>query len=126
MAERPAQIDGGAWTRLVATAGALAERARTIFERPRAATTPPAPPVGADALAALEVRAIGLEKRVDGIAEEVVASFEVVKAITEQHSQLVQAVDVLLARTRFLGRACIALAAGIAAVALLAVAGWMR
>ena len=79
---------------------------------------PPATP--ADAIAALEIRVRGIQTKVDQLNEEAVSSFAVVRSLTEQHSQLVAAVDVLIARTRVLWRVCILLV--VALVALLAFA----
>ncbi len=68
------------------------------------------------AIAAFELRLEALEKKSAQLREEAVASFDVVRSITDQHSQVVQAVDVLLVRTRvlvwisiLLGVACVAL-----------------
>lgn len=69
------------------------------------------------AIAAFELRLEALERKSAQLREEVVASFDVVRSITDQHSQVVQAVDVLLVRTRLLLRVCVLL--GIACVALL-------
>lgn len=68
------------------------------------------------AIAAFELRLEALEKKSAQLRGEAVASFEVVRAITDQHSQVVHAVDVLLVRTRVLIRVSILL--GIASVAL--------
>lgn len=73
-------------------------------------------PPGADGLAALELRVLGLEKRMAQLGEEVVASFDVVRSLTHQHSHLVDAVDVLLVRTGVLVRICMLL--GLVSVAL--------
>ncbi len=68
------------------------------------------------AIAAFELRLEALEKRSAQLREEAVASFDVVRSITDQHSQVVHAVDVLLVRTRLLVR--ISLLLGVACVAL--------
>jgi len=78
-------------------------------------------PTGPDAIAALDVRLGTLEKKVAGLKEESKSSFEVVRSLTEQHSQLVHAVDVLIARTRVLLRVCILLAVALVALFVLAV-----
>jgi len=69
-----------------------------------------------EAIAAFELRLEALEKKSAQLREEAVASFEVVRSITDQHSQVVQAVDVLLVRTRVLVRISILL--GVVCVAL--------
>ena len=51
-----------------------------------------------------------LDKRTRQLSEEAVASFQVVRAITEQHSKMIEAVDLLLERTRVLLWLCGALA----------------
>lgn len=68
------------------------------------------------AIAAFELRLEALEKKSAQLREEAVASFDVVRSITDQHSQVVQAVDVLLVRTQVLVRISILL--GVACVAL--------
>ena len=69
------------------------------------------------AIAAFELRLEALEKKSAQLREEAVASFDVVRAIADQHSHVVQAVDVLLVRTRVLVRISVLL--GIACIALL-------
>lgn len=69
------------------------------------------------AIAAFELRLEALEKKSAQLREEAVASFDVVRSITDQHSQVVQAVDVLLVRTRLLVRVSVLL--GITCLALL-------
>jgi hypothetical protein len=69
------------------------------------------------AIAAFELRLEALEKKSAQLREEAVASFDVVRSITDQHSQVVQAVDVLLVRTRVLVRISVLL--GITCIALL-------
>ena len=103
---------------MLGMAPALAERAKRLFSR-RGNEAPP--PAAAEAVSAIEVRMHTVEKRVVELREEMAASFEVVSAITDQHSELVRTVDELLARTRRLQRICIASAIGLG-VALLAMA----
>lgn len=76
----------------------------------------------AEQLAELQIRVNALEKRVAQLKDETTASFEVVKSITEQHSQLVHAMDLLIARTRVLARVCVLLAAGLIVLLVLAIA----
>jgi hypothetical protein len=84
----------------------------------------------AEAHAAVEVRLQVLESRAAGLEEEAVSSFEVVRSITEQHSQLAEhnarlaeTVDALLARTRLLAWAC---AAAVCAATLALLAALLR
>jgi len=104
-----------AWSKAVSLAPAMVERCRKLWngvaQRP-ARTAPsatPEEPAGAEALPALEVQVHGLRSRARRLEDEAAASFEVVRAIAEQHSQLaeqqaalIDAVQLLLARTRAL------------------------
>jgi hypothetical protein len=56
----------------------------------------------ADALSILEARVVRVESRAIEIANEAVASSEVLKSLAEQNSQLVRAVENLHDRTRLL------------------------
>jgi len=123
-----ASISDIPWGKALASAPALAERGRDLLGRlaGRAqgdvSVTPVAPATvdaSNEAIAALEVRYRVLESRAKGADEELKASFEVVHALAEQHSELVRVVDALIARTRMLLGAAIALAAVCAALALL-------
>ena len=111
------------WARVLGMAPSLAERAKKLFSHRR---SEPPPSAGAEAVSAVEVRVHAIEKRVGELGEEMAASFEVVSAITDQHSELVRTVDALLERTRFLQRFCVGLGVGLgvtlAAVAVLAIA----
>jgi hypothetical protein len=62
-----------------------------------------------------------LEKKTAELGQEAMSSFEVVRSLTEQHSQVVRAVDVLIARTRVLVRVCILLAVAVVALFIFAV-----
>jgi hypothetical protein len=104
-----------AWSKAVGLAPAMVERCRKLWngvaQRPARAAPSAAPeePASADALPALEVQVHSLGRRAKQLEEEAASSFEVVRAIAEQHSQLaeqqaalVDAVQLLLARTRAL------------------------
>jgi hypothetical protein len=113
------------WTKVVSAAPTIVEGGHRLWtlvrQRPGAEDTPHARPAAGsvpESIAALEVRLGTLESQVSQLKEEAVSSYEVVRALTEQHSQLVGAVDILIARTRVLLRACIVL--GVALVALAA------
>jgi len=113
------------WSKALGVARAMADNARDLWARASArtggATTPShlqAPAGKTEIESALELRVHELEKKVSHMDEEIVSSFDVVRALTEQHSQLASAVDVLIARTKVLLRAALLL--GVAIIALLA------
>lgn len=108
------------WSKVIGMAPAIVENGRKLWDRvsdrsggnragetTRSAAQMPVPA----AIAAFELRLEALEKKSAQLREEAVASFDVVRAITDQHSQMVQAVDVLLVRTRVLVRVSILLGA---------------
>jgi hypothetical protein len=113
------------WSKALAVAPAIAERGKKLWDSvtSRGASPTPAatatPRGAAETAAALEVRFHAAEARVAHLEQEVVASFEVVNSLAEQNSELVRAVDMLLARTRVLLRVCALLAISIAALFLL-------
>lgn len=72
------------------------------------------------AIAAVEKQIHALDMRADRLREDIVLSSEIIDKLAEQQSELVQAVEVLRARTRVLMLACVLLA-----VALIGVAGWV-
>jgi hypothetical protein len=92
------------WSKALGVAPSIAERGKTLWDRVKSR----------------EAKAPGaLEARVAELNQELAASFELVQAMAEQHSELVRAVDLLLARTRVLLRACMVLGAVLAAVLVL-------
>ena len=112
------------WARVLEVAPSIAEGARNLWQRvaSKPGQGPDATPVAqagakpdAEVLAALEVRVVPLERRTTKLEDEARSSFEVVKSMAEQHSQLVSAVDSLLVRTRVLLRI-----SGLLALALIA------
>lgn len=115
------------WSKVIGMAPTIVENGKKLWDRVSSKaggdgsgeTTQSAAdlPVPA-AIVAFELRLEALEKKSAQLREEAVASFDVVRSITDQHSQVVQAVDVLLVRTRLLVRVSILL--GIACIALLA------
>lgn len=113
------------WSRVLGMAPSLAERARKLWQR-QPAQEEAAAPATEEAVSAVEVRLHRIERRVAALQEEAVSSFEVVRAITEQHSDLVRAVDELLARTQTLLRVCVVLALGLVTAIALAVTAHMR
>jgi hypothetical protein len=118
------------WDKVSSAAPALLERARGLWSRVAGEAAPaaeakPVPASDADLGAALDVRIGPLERRVKRLEEEARASFEVVHSMADQHSQLVKAVDRLIARTQLLRRVCLALGAaiGLLVVVLLVMLG---
>jgi len=113
------------WSKALGMAPTIAENGKKLWdkasnrtERDRSGETTQGAadlPVPA-AIAAFDLRLEALEKKSAELREEAVASFDVVRSITDQHSQVVHAVDVLLVRTRLLVRISILL--GVACVAL--------
>lgn len=115
------------WDRVIAAAPAVAQRAQALWQRVSggagktlAVESPPT--LNPELLAAIDVRIGPLQQRLGALDEESRASFEVVRSMAEQHTQMVQAVDLLLARTRLLLRVCLGLAATILALAALVLA----
>lgn len=112
------------WEKVLSVAPSIVERGKNIWtkfasEDAQAADSqlstlrPPADQAASsasEALAALDARVNALERRTAGLKEESASSFEVVKSIASQHSELVHAVGVLLVRTRVLVRVCVLLA----------------
>lgn len=112
------------WSKALGVARTMADKARALWTQASertgtgsAAARLQPPAAGPEALSALDVRVHELEQSMKRVDEEVVSSFDVVRALTEQHSQLASAVDVLITRTKVLLR--VSLLLGIAVVALL-------
>ncbi len=115
------------WSKVIGMTPLIVESGGKLWDRisnRRAEAPTPAdpvvdpPPPTAEALAAIEIRVGTLEKQTAQLREEAVASFDVVRSIVDQNSQVVRAVDVLLVRTQLLVRVSVLL--GIACLALLA------
>ena len=114
------------WSKVISMTPSIVESGAKLWDRiskrqVENSTVPnpavePMPPT-AEALAAIEIRIGALEKKTVQLREEAVSSFDVVRSIVDQHSQVVHAVDVLLVRTRLLVRVSVLL--GIVCVALL-------
>jgi hypothetical protein len=113
------------WSAVLDGASSMVEGAKKLWgrmttkpqEAPGAAppSQKPEAPVS-EQIAALEVRLQVLEKKTAELGQEAMSSFEVVRSLTEQHSQVVRAVDVLIARTRVLVRVSILLAVAVVAL----------
>ena len=83
------------WTTVRRTEGEAAAAAESAQIKDRLSTH-------ADALSLLESRVVRIEARTVEIANEALASSEVLKSLAEQNSQLVRAVENLHDRTRLL------------------------
>lgn len=114
------------WSKVISMTPAIVESGGKLWDRissrrANASTVAnpsgQAPPSTPEALAAMEIRLATLEKKTADLGDEAVSSFQVVRSIVDQNAQVVQAVDVLLARTQLLLRVSILL--GIVCVALL-------
>lgn len=114
------------WSKVISMTPAIVESGGKLWERISSRRTQAstaespagqAPPSTPEALAAIEIRLMTLEKKSAELGEEAVSSFQVVKSIVDQNAQVVQAVDVLLARTQLLVRVSVLL--GFVCVALL-------
>jgi hypothetical protein len=121
-------LQDGQWKSALSLAPALVEKCRQVWQkvssRGAAISVPVAP--AAEPLPA-ELRIPEVERRVRQLESEAAASFEVVSAIAQQHSQLAEqqaqlvvVVDALLQRTRALVWSCAVLALCIVALLVLA------
>jgi hypothetical protein len=117
-----------AWKDVRGLAPGLVDNGKKLWARVSSRRAP-LPPSTFDSASVAEVRLRVLEQRVAVLEEEAVASFDVVRSITQQHSQLaeqhaemVQATDALLAHTRVLmwAGAGVALALGVLLAAAIA------
>lgn len=114
------------WSKVIGMTPSIVESGGKLWDRissrraeasaPANPAVDPLPPTP-EALAAIEIRVGTLEKKTAQLREEAVASFDVVRSIVDQNSQVVRAVDVLLVRTQLLVRVSVLL--GIACLALL-------
>jgi len=108
------------WSKVQDAVPAIVEGAKKVWGQPENKAGKPGQAVadtttqGAPTVESLQVWVDTLDRRTRQLSEEAVASFDVVRAITEQHSKMVEAVDLLLERTRVLLWSC-----GVLAVAVL-------
>lgn len=113
------------WSKVQEAVPAIVEGARKAWgqggNKPAKAVgaSPDTTSHGAPTPESLQVWIDTLDKRTRGLAEEAVASFDVVRSITEQHSKVVEAVDLLLERTRVLLWTCAALTVAVLALFVL-------
>jgi len=95
------------WDKVLGAAPAISEAALKLWQRVARAPEVPqlsaaAPALNPELLAAIDVRVGPLQQRLSALEQESRSSFEVVRSMAEQHTQLVNAVDLLLARTQLL------------------------
>jgi len=118
------------WDKVVGANASVVDGARGLWQRLRGAaaeeTAPPHPrnALNPEVMAAIDLRVQPLAKRVAALDQEVRSSFEVVNSMAQQHTQLVQAVDLLLARTRLLLLLCGLLGAASLVLLLLLLLRW--
>ena len=96
------------WADVITAAPAIVKGARNLFARTRAAeTAPPAEvPAGTDPLAQATARIAELEERLARSDQELRQWAGLTESLAEQNAKVVQAVDILRARTRLLLVAC--------------------
>jgi len=107
-------------------AAALLEEAKKLWGKLSSRSPRAAPKPAGEALSAVDVRLEALTGQLRVLEEEAAAAYEVVRSIAQQHSslseqhlQLIQAVDELAAKNRRLTVACAVLALlGLASLAL--------
>ncbi|MEO8145008.1 MAG: hypothetical protein ABI654_12425 [Betaproteobacteria bacterium] len=118
------------WSKVLELAPSIVDGGKKVWARVASEkvpdTTVPNPATqpalfNAETVAALEVKVSLLQRRISQLSEEAVASFDVVRSIAGQHSELVRVVDILLARTRTLIWICAALGVAVAVLLLVAI-----
>jgi phage-related minor tail protein len=117
------------WDKVLGAAPAISDAARKLWQRVAGASEAPSLPAAAPALnpellAAIDVRIGPLQQRMQALEQESRASFEVVRSMAEQHTQLVNAVDMLLSRTQWLLRLAVLLGAAVIVLAVLLAMRW--
>ena len=117
------------WDKVIGAAPAISDAARKLWQRvagaPEAHSLPAAAPaLNPELLAAIDVRIGPLQQRMQALEQESRASFEVVRSMAEQHTQLVNAVDMLLSRTQWLLRLAVLLGAAVIVLAVLLAMRW--
>lgn len=106
------------WGDVIEATPGIVKSARKIFARSQQAEEAATAPVPAGA-AEPSVRVAQLEASVAQLAEQQKASAQLIETLAEQNARIVEAVEALRVRMRFLIAACVALA-----VALVAMAAW--
>jgi len=111
------------WKDVFGTAPSIREEAKRIWSKVASRKAPSSKPHGP---------AAAVEQKLEHLEEEAVASFDVVRSIAQQHSQLseqhlqlVRVVDELLARTRALLWACGVLGALVVGIVVFLAARWL-
>ena len=117
------------WGEVIANAPKVADGAKKLWSAvgrkapadgpPAAAAAPDDAASGRDAIAALEARLAPVEAAAAELHGQLLQSTELIQALAEQNAQLVQRVEALRVRVRWLGAAT-----ALAAVAALAGLAW--
>ena len=114
------------WAEVIKNAPKLADGAKKLWDavaghpaQPAAAKSQPDAAPGTPNLAALEARTLTLEAAVSDLHSQMFASSELIKALAEQNTQLVQRIEANRVRVVWLS-------AAVAALAIVAIAAWLR
>jgi hypothetical protein len=105
------------WGDVIEATPGIVKSARKIFARSQQAEEAAAAPVPANA-GDPSARIAQLEASVAQLAEQQKASAQLIETLAEQNARIVEAVDTLRARTRFLVATCVVLAVALASVAV--------
>jgi len=109
------------WADLVQAAPHIVKGARRLFNTARSSEPPPVgtADTGADARAEpVQVRLNRIESSLHALDAEQDSSAELIRSLAEQNARVVQAIEVLRARTRFLFGVCIGLTVLVVASAI--------
>jgi len=114
------------WSDVIKNAPKLAEGAKKLWDavaghpaQPAAAKSQPAASPDTPNLAVLEARTLALEAAVSDLHSQMFASSELIKALAEQNTQLVQRIEANRVRVVWLS-------AAVAVLAIVAIAAWLR
>ncbi|MBT9538748.1 hypothetical protein [Thiobacillus sp.] len=114
------------WAEVIKNAPKLADGAKKLWDavaghpvQPAATKPQPDAAPGTPNLAALEARTLALEAAVSDLHSQMFASSELIKALAEQNTQLVQRVEANRVRVVWLS-------AAVAVLAIVAIAAWLR
>ena len=114
------------WSDVIKNAPKLAEGAKKLWDavaghpaQPAAAKPQPAASSETPNPAVLEARTLALEAAVSDLHSQMFASSELIKALAEQNTQLVQRIEANRVRVVWLS-------AAVAVLAIVAIAGWLR
>lgn len=114
------------WSDVIKNAPKLAEGAKRLWDavagnpaQPAAAKPQPGASPDTPNLAALEARTLALEAAVSDLHRQMFASSELIKALAEQNTQLVQRIEANRVRMVWLS-------AAVTVLAIVAIAAWLR